>query len=57
MLQAAGGERGPSEIVAALRAKGNVSAVNYPAGGGVARAIRAAGGEVTLRQYELVKGL
>jgi hypothetical protein len=34
-----------------------VSALNYPAGGSVATAIRSAGGEVTLRQYELVKRL
>jgi GNAT superfamily N-acetyltransferase len=57
LLQAAGGVRGLSEIVAALRTRGTVSALNYPAGGSVATAIRSAGGEVTLRQYELVKRL
>lgn len=57
LLQAAGGERGLHDVVAALRAKGVVSAVNYPAGGPVAQVLRAAGADVVLRQYEMVGGL
>jgi ribosomal protein S18 acetylase RimI-like enzyme len=57
LVQAAGDERGLAEILASLRARGTVSAVNYPAGGAVARALRAAGAEVRLRQYEMVKPL
>ena len=47
LVQAAGGEHGLGTIVAALRARGPVSAVNYPAGGEVARALRAAGADVS----------
>jgi GNAT superfamily N-acetyltransferase len=57
LIQAAGGEAGLGAILSTLRAKGTVSAVNYPAGGAVAHALRAAGAEVSLRQYEMVKGL
>jgi ribosomal protein S18 acetylase RimI-like enzyme len=57
LVQAAGDERGLAEILASLRARVTVSAVNYPAGGAVARALRAAGAEVRLRQYEMVKPL
>jgi ribosomal protein S18 acetylase RimI-like enzyme len=57
LLQAAGDEAGLLRILAALRARGTVSAVNYPAGGTVARALRAAGARVLLRQYEMVKRL
>jgi len=32
-----------------------VSAVNYPSGGAFAEALRLAGAEVSLRQYEMVK--
>jgi hypothetical protein len=43
--------------VEALRAQAAVSAVNYPAGGAVARALHAAGAEVSLRQYEMAVSL
>jgi hypothetical protein len=57
LLQAAGDEPGLLRILAALRARGTVSAVNYPADGTVARALRAAGARVPLRQFEMVKRL
>jgi ribosomal protein S18 acetylase RimI-like enzyme len=57
LVQAAGDERGLAEILASLRALGTVSAVNYPAGGAVARAFGAAGADVSLRQDEMVKPL
>lgn len=57
LVQAAGGAHGLRAILSALCAKGTVSAVNYPSGGVVAEALQAAGAEVTLRQYEMVKGL
>lgn len=57
LVQAAGGERGLQAILTALRAKGTVSAVNYPTGGAVAGALKTAGAEVSLRQYEMVKRL
>ena len=57
LVQAAGDERGLAAILLTLRAKGTVSAVNYPAGGAVAAALHAAGAEVSLRQYEMVKRL
>ena len=34
-----------------------MSAVNYPAGGQVAEALRMLGADVSLRQYEMVKRL
>ena len=43
LVQAAGGDTGCKAIVAALRALGPVSAVNYPAGGAVSAVLRAAG--------------
>ena len=57
LIQAAGGDTGLREIAAALRALGPVSAVNYPAGGVVATALREAGAEVPLRQFEMVAPL
>jgi ribosomal protein S18 acetylase RimI-like enzyme len=57
LVQAAGDERGLAKILASLRARGMVTAVNYPAGGQVAEALQAAGAEVSLRQYEMVKRL
>jgi len=57
LIQAAGGERGLGAILSTLRAQGAVSAVNYPAGGAVAHALHAAGAEVSLCQYEMVKRL
>ena len=57
LIQATGGEAGLGVILSTLRTKGAVSAVNYPTGGAVAHALRAAGAEVSLRQYEMVKRL
>jgi GNAT superfamily N-acetyltransferase len=57
LVQAAGSALGLRAILSALGAKGTVSAVNYPPGGAVASALRAAGADVTLRQYEMVKRL
>jgi GNAT superfamily N-acetyltransferase len=55
LVQAAGDEHGLGRILASLRARGSVSALNYPAGGEVARALRSAGADVSLRQYEMVR--
>jgi ribosomal protein S18 acetylase RimI-like enzyme len=55
LVQAAGDGPGLQAILSTLRAKGTVSAVNYPSDGPVAAAMRAAGSRVTLRQYEMVK--
>jgi GNAT superfamily N-acetyltransferase len=57
LLQAAGDGSGLAAILGSLRARGKVIAVNYPAGGEVAAAFRALGGDVSLRQYEMVKHL
>jgi len=57
LVQAAGRRSGLAVVLASLRARGRVTAVNYPAGGEVADAFRALGGEVSLRQYEMVKRL
>jgi ribosomal protein S18 acetylase RimI-like enzyme len=59
LVQAAGDQPGLQTILAALRSRGTVSAVNYPAGGAVANALHAAGASasVVLRQYEMVVGL
>jgi len=57
LVQAAGGEHGLRSILSAIRTKGTVSAVNYPSGGAVAEALQAAGADVTLRQYEMIKTL
>ena len=57
LVQAAGGEAGLLEILASLRSRGTVSAVNYPSGGPVAAALHAAGASVVLRQYEMVARL
>ena len=57
LVQAAGDEHDLGTILASLRARGPVSALNYPAGGEVARALRSAGADVSLRQYEMVKAL
>jgi Acetyltransferase (GNAT) family len=53
LLQAAGEPDALPALIAALRAKGPVSAVNYPAGGSVAVALADAGAELVLRQYEM----
>jgi ribosomal protein S18 acetylase RimI-like enzyme len=54
LLQAAGDAVGLGALVAALRARGTVSALNFPAGEPVATTLRDAGAEVRLRQYEMV---
>jgi len=53
LVQAAGDPSGLQTILAALRSRGSVSAVNYPAGGAIAAAFHAAGASVVLRQYEM----
>ncbi len=57
LVQAAGDGPALQAVLSTLRAKGTVSAVNYPSDGSVAGALRAAGANVTLRQYEMVKPL
>jgi ribosomal protein S18 acetylase RimI-like enzyme len=57
LVQAAGEGPALHAVISTLRAKGTVSAVNYPSDGPVAAALRAAGARVTLRQYEMVKRL
>ena len=54
LLQAAGDAAGLGALAAALRSRGTVSALNFPAGQPVARALREAGAEVRLCQYEMV---
>jgi ribosomal protein S18 acetylase RimI-like enzyme len=50
LMQATGDVR---RLVRALRSRGQVFALNYPAGGEVSNALCAAGADVTLRQYEM----
>jgi ribosomal protein S18 acetylase RimI-like enzyme len=57
LLQAAGSDEGLEAILGALRVRGPVSAVNYPAGGAVSEVLRATAADVTLRQLELVVAL
>jgi hypothetical protein len=57
LLQAAGDAPRLQAVISALRARGTVSAVNYPADGPAAAVLRTAGARVALRQYEMVKGL
>jgi hypothetical protein len=57
LVQAAGGDTGLGGIITELRALGPVSAVNYPARGAVSAVMREEGGEVTLRQHEMVAAL
>ena len=54
LLQAAGDAVGLGALVTALRSHGSVSAINFPAGEPVATALREAGAEVRLCQYEMV---
>jgi len=54
LLQAAGDAAGLRALAAALRSRGSVSALNFPAGEPVATALRQAGAEVRLCQYEMV---
>lgn len=55
-LLQAGGERLPV-VVAALRARGPILALNYPSGGPVAQALHGAGATLVLRQHEMVVDL
>jgi RimJ/RimL family protein N-acetyltransferase len=54
LLQAAGDAAGLRALAAALRSHGSVSAINFPAGEPVATALREAGAEVRLCQFEMV---
>lgn len=54
LLQATGDAAGLGALAAALRSRGNLSALNFPAGEPVATALREAGATVRLRQYEMV---
>lgn len=54
LLQAAGDDAGLGALVAELRSRGSVSALNFPAGEPVATALREAGATVRLCQYEMV---
>jgi GNAT superfamily N-acetyltransferase len=54
LLNAAGDAASLGALIAALRSRGIVSALNFPAGESVATALREAGAEVRLRQYEMV---
>lgn len=54
LLQAAGDAAGLRALAAGLRSRGSVSALNFPAGEPVAMALREAGAEVRLCQYEMV---
>jgi GNAT superfamily N-acetyltransferase len=54
LLQAAGDAAGLEALAAALRSRGDVSALNFPAGEPVATALREAGATVRLRQHEMV---
>jgi hypothetical protein len=54
LLQAAGDAAGLGALAAALRSRGTVSALNFPAGEPVATALREAGATVRLRQHEMI---
>jgi hypothetical protein len=55
LLQAGGGDI--ADLVAALRARGPILALNYPAGAPVTAALHAAGASEVLRQLEMVVDL
>ena len=57
LLQAAGEPAALEHLVAAMRAKGKTRALNFPADGAVAVALRKAGAEVVARQYEMIVSL
>jgi GNAT superfamily N-acetyltransferase len=57
LLQAAGEGDDLARLVAGLRAHGSIFALNYPADGAVATALRDAGAAVPVRQLEMVAGL
>jgi ribosomal protein S18 acetylase RimI-like enzyme len=54
LLQAGGDPVGLASLTAALHSRGTISALNFPAGQPVATALREAGAELRLRQYEMV---
>ena len=54
LLQAGGDAAGVGALATALRSRGAVSALNFPAGEPVARGLLEAGATVRLRQYEMV---
>jgi GNAT superfamily N-acetyltransferase len=54
LLQAAGDAAGLEALAIALRSRGTVTALNFPADEPVATALREAGATVRLRQYEMV---
>ena len=54
LLQAAGDAAALGAVAAGLRSRGTVFALNFPAGEPVATALRDAGAEVRLCQYEMV---
>jgi hypothetical protein len=54
LLQAAGDAVGLGALAAALRSRGSVLALNFPASEPIATALRKAGATVRLRQYEMV---
>ena len=53
LLQAAGEPTALEGLVAAMRSRGNVRALNFPADSDVSAALRDAGAEVVARQYEM----
>ena len=55
LLQAGGDKL--DAVVAALRARGPILALNYPSGGPVAQALNDAGAKLVLRQHEMAIGL
>jgi GNAT superfamily N-acetyltransferase len=57
LLQAAGEGDDLARLLAALRARGSIFALNYPADSVVATALRDAGAAVPVRQLEMVAGL
>jgi GNAT superfamily N-acetyltransferase len=54
LLQAGGDSDDLDRLTAALRSRGTVSAVNFPAGEPVANALRGAGATVPIRQHEML---
>jgi GNAT superfamily N-acetyltransferase len=57
LLQAAGDPDGLRTLIASLRSRGTLSAVNYPAGGPVVATLREAGADIALRQLEMTLAL
>ena len=57
LLQAAGEPAALDQLVAAVRARGKTTALNFPADGCIAAALRRAGARVVARQYEMIVSL